>query len=224
MIDLDSLNPYEVLDVDPRSTIAEIKRAFQIALKTYGPGHMATCGLFTEEQREEILNKVQEAYNILMDPERRRQWDDILRQKGLYPQQDETKPSLKMGPAEILPRGVTSMRTIPKPPKEEDLSRKEEIESMVKEILQQAMERREWTGAIFRKIREIRGLSLEDVAQKTKIGRGHIRSIEEDAYTFLPPDVYVKGFLTQIAKVLKVDPELVVPPLMERIRRTRGPR
>lgn len=223
MIDLESLNPYEILDVDPRATVAEIKRAFQIAVKTYGPGHMATASIFTEEQREQILNKVHEAYNILMDPERRRQWDDILRQKGLFPL--EVEPPVRPIPLKEPP----TPSTIPKPKilelqKREDMGDKEEKARKIAELLEGARAKGQWSGNILRQAREIMGLTVEDVAQKTKIGRGHIRSIEEDSYTFLPPDVYVKGFITQIAKTVGVDPEVIVPPLMEKIRRTRGPR
>lgn len=221
MIELGSLNPYEVLDVDPRATVAEIKRAFQIALKTYGPGHMATAGLFTEEQREEILNKVHEAYNILMDPERRGHWDEILRQKGLYPLEAEQQFKLAaadtMLPIPPKPRGLETQTV-------EDPKLREERDQRVREVLAEAEQRGEWTGALLRQVREIRSISLEEIAQKTKIGRGHLRSIEEDSYDFLPPDVYVKGFLTQIAKVLGLEPSKVAFRIMEHIRKIRGPR
>lgn len=221
MIQLGSLNPYEVLDVDPRATVAEIKRAFQIALKTYGPGHMATAGLFTEEQREEILSKVHEAYNVLMDPERRGHWDEILRQKVLYPL--EAEPQFRPTAADTV---------LPMPPKArgpemhpaEDPKLREEREQRIRELLASAEQRGEWNGALLRQVREIRSITLDEIAQKTKIGRGHLRSIEEDSFEFLPPDVYVKGFLTQIAKVLGLDSAKVASKIMDHIRRIRGPR
>jgi curved DNA-binding protein CbpA len=221
MIELSSLNPYETLDVDPRATVAEIKRAFQIALKTYGPGHMATAGLFTEQQREEILSRVHEAYNILMDPERRGHWDEILRQKGLYPLEAEQQVR--------LPAPDVGSTTPPRPrPVEthlqEDPKLREERDQRVRELLAAAEQRREWSGSLLRQVREVRSLTLDDIAQKTKIGRGHLRSIEEDSYEFLPPDVYVKGFVTQIAKVLGLDAGSLAPRIMEHIRRSRGPR
>lgn len=221
MIELGTLNPYEVLDVDPRATVAEIKRAFQIALKTYGPGHMATAGLFTEEQREEIISKVHEAYNILMDPERRGHWDEILRQKGLYPL--EAEQQLRLGAPDVVlpippkPRGLETQPA-------EDPKVREERQQRVRELLSAAEQRGEWSGALLRQVREIRSITLDEIAQKTKIGRGHLRSIEEDSYEFLPPDVYVKGFLTQIAKVLGLESAKVASRIMDHIRRIRGPR
>lgn len=221
MIDLSSLNPYEILDVDPRATVAEIKRAFHIALKTYGPNHMATCGLFSEEQREEILKRVHEAYNILMDPERRAHWDEILRQKGQYPLEAEQPVRI---PAPGGPALVASRPCGFEMQPAEDPAIKQERENRVREVLSAAEHTGEWTGAILRQVREIRGLTLEQVAQRTKIGRGHLRFIEEDSYDFLPPDVYVKGFITQIAKVLGLDPGSIASRIMEQVRRKRGPR
>ncbi|MEJ5377594.1 MAG: helix-turn-helix domain-containing protein [bacterium] len=221
MIELGTLNPYEVLDVDPRATVAEIKRAFQIALKTYGPGHMATAGLFTEEQREEILSKVHEAYNVLMDPERRGHWDEILRQKGLYPLEAEQQHGVSAPdvavPIPPKPKGLEAQS-------QEDPKVRQEREQRVRELLAEAQHKGEWTGALLRQVREVRSMTLDEIAQKTKIGRGHLRSIEEDSYEFLPPDVYVKGFITQIAKVLGLDPGVVAPRIMDRIRKIRGPR
>jgi len=223
MMDLESLNPYEILDVDPRATVAEIKRAFQIALKTYGPGHMATASIFTEEQREQILNKVHEAYNMLMDPERRRQWDEILRQKGLFPVEAEPPPRPREDKEPPIPLAISRPRVL-ELQRKEDPAEKEEKDRRIRELVEEARAKGQWSGAILRQAREIRGLTIEDVAQKTKIGKGHIRSIEEDSYNFLPPDVYVKGFITQIAKTVGLDPEVIVPPLMEKVRRTRGPK
>jgi curved DNA-binding protein CbpA len=219
MIDLSSLNLYEVIDVDPRATVAEIKRAYQIALKTYGTNHMATYGLFTEAQREDVLNRVQEAYNVLMDPERRRQYDEQLRQRGDYPQERPTTTTNLEVPESTPPRPPLFES---KP--QEDPEAQQEAERLIEEVLASAAESGEWSGPILQQIREIRGLSLDDIAQHTKIHRGHLRSIEEDSYDFLPPDTYLKGFIHQISKVLRLDPESITPRLMDHIRRMRGVR
>ncbi len=211
------MSAYEILDVDPRATVAEIKRAFQIALKAYGTDHMATYGLFTEAQREEILNGVHEAYNILVDPERRRQFDEELHTRGRYPSERPAQASESEGvsPAAQRPRGLDVQRV-------EAPEVREERERLVREILTSAEERGEWSGALLKQLREIRGLSLDDIAQRTKISRGHLKSIEEDSFDFLPPDVYVKGFISQIARVIGLDSERITPRLMEHVRRRRG--
>jgi flagellar biosynthesis protein FlhG len=217
MIDLSTLTPYEILDVDPRATVAEIKRALQIALKAYGADHMATYGLFTEAQREEILNRVHEAYNVLVDPERRRQFDEELHTKGRYPSQRAVETQEPEGaPAPAQRHRAPDVQQVEAP------EVREERERLVRELLTSAEERGEWSGALLRQLREIRGLSLDDIAQRTKISRGHLKSIEEDSFDFLPPDVYVKGFILQLAKVIGLDAERITPRLMEHVRRKRG--
>lgn len=221
MIDLDSLSPYEILDVSPRATIAEIKRAFQIALRTYGGDHMATFGLFTEAEREEILNRVHEAYNILTDPELRRQYDEELRIQGHFPPDKEKivePPSRESGLTHQFRRNLAELG------KMEDPEVRQEKERLVRELLAAAEETGDWSGSLLRQVREIRGMSLDEIAQHTKISRGHLRNIEEDSFEYLPPDVYVKGFIVQVAKLLGLDPERVSPRLMEHIRRKRGER
>ena len=66
-----------------------------------------------------------------------------------------------------------------------------------------------FNGAALRKIRQLRGLSVEDVAEKTKIRRTYIEYIEEEQFTFLPAPVYVKGFVTLIASMLELPPQEV---------------
>jgi curved DNA-binding protein CbpA len=219
MIDLDSLNLYEILDVDPRATVEEIKRAYQIAQKTYSTEHMATYGLFSESERGKILQRVQGAYTVLIDPDRRREYDEELQRRGMYPATQAGEiiaPSYSQPP---LPQFL---------PEEEELQAgaddRQELDRLVKEILESAEESGHWSGKVLREIRELRGLSLETIAHRTKISRGHLRYIEDDSFDYLPPDVYVKGFIMQISKVLGLDPDHTTSRLMEHIRKTRGVR
>jgi cytoskeleton protein RodZ len=58
--------------------------------------------------------------------------------------------------------------------------------------------------------RDLRNLSLREVAKSTRIKENFLRAIEEDRYELLPPAIYVKGFLTIYAKYLSLDPHDVV--------------
>jgi hypothetical protein len=180
---------------------------------------MATYGLFTEEQRDEILNRVHESYNILTDPERRRQCDEELRGRGDYPSEHHAERPAHETVTPSPPRArIFELQRV------DDPELREEKDRRIREVLTSAEERGEWTGGLLKRVREIHDLSLDDIAQKTKIGRGHLRSIEEDSFDFLPPDVYVKGFVVQISKVLGLDSNRITPRLMEYIRRRRGAR
>ncbi len=61
-------------------------------------------------------------------------------------------------------------------------------------------------GETFRKAREARGLSLEDVARLTKINLRYIKAIESDSFDVLPGGVYTRGFLRSYARLLDLDP------------------
>ena len=60
-------------------------------------------------------------------------------------------------------------------------------------------------GALIRAIREARGMTLEELAEATKIRRPYLSAVEQEDLVNLPARVYLRGFLTQVARVLKLD-------------------
>lgn len=60
-------------------------------------------------------------------------------------------------------------------------------------------------GTVIKDLREARGLTVEQLADMTKIRRPYLKAIEEQDFANLPARVYLRGFLTQVARVLKVD-------------------
>jgi hypothetical protein len=63
----------------------------------------------------------------------------------------------------------------------------------------------EVNGQTLRRLREFRRLELDELAEATKIRRAYLAAIEEQDFENLPSRVYLRGFLTQIARVLRVD-------------------
>ena len=55
-------------------------------------------------------------------------------------------------------------------------------------------------GLFLQQMREARGLSLHDVAQRTKIGSFQLQGIEEQRFDILPAPVYLRGFLKEYAR------------------------
>lgn len=64
----------------------------------------------------------------------------------------------------------------------------------------------ETAGARLKKIRQEKGLSLEDMQKKTKIHPNILRSIEGDSITDLSP-IYLKGFIKIYCNSLGLDPK-----------------
>lgn len=60
-------------------------------------------------------------------------------------------------------------------------------------------------GELLREARETRGLSLSDVEEATKIRQKYLEAMEEGDYTRLPPRIYMRGFLKNLADFLEID-------------------
>lgn len=69
-------NYYQILNVSPDVAQAEIKAAYREMAKKFHPD------INREQGSEEIFKIIQEAYEVLSDPERRRQYDETLRQSS----------------------------------------------------------------------------------------------------------------------------------------------
>ncbi len=79
--------------------------------------------------------------------------------------------------------------------------------SLSKELSKEIEDEVEWTGTFVRKLRDARNISLEELSEHTKISKTYLNAIEEEDYTKLPAPVYLRGFLIQIARFLKLPAE-----------------
>lgn len=64
----------------------------------------------------------------------------------------------------------------------------------------------EFNGELLRRVREARACSLQQVADRTRISKGHLENVEADRYSALPPPVYLRGILMNLARELGLDP------------------
>jgi transcriptional regulator with XRE-family HTH domain len=75
-------------------------------------------------------------------------------------------------------------------------------------------------GAALRRAREARGLSLNDVAQTTRIQARYLRALEEDApEDDFPGQVYARFFLREYARSLELDDAALMTMLDARVKR-----
>jgi cytoskeleton protein RodZ len=65
-------------------------------------------------------------------------------------------------------------------------------------------------GTLLRDARERAGLSLDAVAQQLKLAPRQVRAIEEDDYARLPGRTFVRGFVRNYARIVRLDPDAVV--------------
>lgn len=74
-------------------------------------------------------------------------------------------------------------------------------------------------GAVFARLREGVGASLEDIVQITKIKKGYLVALEQNNYAALPGAAYVRGFVGQYAQALGLNTPDVVESYMARYKR-----
>lgn len=79
-------NFYEILEVHPGANQEEVYRAFHKAKATYSPNSPAMYSIFSKEEASELIKLIEEAYSVLSDPARRREYDlKILESQTAYP-------------------------------------------------------------------------------------------------------------------------------------------
>ncbi len=75
-----------------------------------------------------------------------------------------------------------------------------------------------WSGEVLRKLREARGISLQQISDRTKVTRHHVENIEADRFELLPASVYLRGILLSIARELRLDGQKVARSYLERVQ------
>lgn len=72
------------------------------------------------------------------------------------------------------------------------------------------LEPEETLGRFLKRERDLRGVSLREIAETTKINVRVLEALEADDYDSLPPRAFIIGFLRAYAQCLKIDPQEVI--------------
>ena len=65
-------------------------------------------------------------------------------------------------------------------------------------------------GGQLKAAREAAGLSLDQVAQQLKLAPRQVRALEEENFGMLPGRTFTRGFMRNYARLLSLDPDLLV--------------
>ncbi len=176
---------HDLLEVDRGATDEEIRRAYKRVGQIYDRESMACYGLFDGASRDALEARLEEAYDVLLDPARRRPYE------------------LSVFPLEPSPDPVPSFPESdePKPPPP---------------VITPDTE---FSGPLLRAVRESQGVSIREIGQRTKIGAAHLEALEGEEFDSLPAPVYVRGFVTEVAKFLRLDPDQVSRSYVGRYKR-----
>ena len=70
-------------------------------------------------------------------------------------------------------------------------------------------------GETLRRERELRQISLREIAEATKINLRYLDALERDDFRHLPGGVFNKGFVRAYAQFIGIDPETMVTAYLE---------
>jgi flagellar biosynthesis protein FlhG len=183
---------YEALGLSRSAIDEEIRRAYKRQKEIYQDDSVAIASLFLEGELRREQSRLDESYDTLLDPVRRRAYD-----LSTFP--DEENRSL----SEISVRPALAAEQL----------------LLQKELEREIGLDTEFSGELLRRIRESRGIELAEIAQITKIGRAHLLAIEDENEHALPATVYARGFLVELAKFLRLDPTRVQKTYLRRLAR-----
>lgn len=217
-------NYYEILELPVDATPEEIHRGYLRAKNAYSQDSLALYSLMSQEECNEVLNLIEEAYSILSEPNKRRQYDAA---RGLtsggssFNSYDPAQHFIKRDDDHSLGQATstTSKKSMTKIVAQNRFSLEYSENADFEKEIEQATE---FSGEFLKKIREYKNVELNRMADMTKVSKTYIRNIEDEAFDKLPASVYVRGFVYQYAKSLKLNPELVANSFLYRMKKAKG--
>lgn len=222
-MDAERKNYYEVLEVETNATPQQIEASYVRSKNAYTGDSVALYSLMTKDECDRYLGEIEEAYAVLGFPEKRKEYDRHrgLNQSGYAPQ----RPS-----ASTTNEGTHQYENFGSNLNEAKVSK---IVAQQKFALEYTpndeMERKiqdttDFTGPFLKSIREYKNMTIERLAELTRVSKTHLNAIENEDLPKLPADVYVRGYVYQFAKVLKLNPEQVAASYMLSFKKLKASR
>lgn len=215
-MDAEKKNYYEALEIETNANPQQIENAYIRARNAYSGDSVALYSLMTKDECDSILGQIEEAYSVLGFPEKRREYDRLrgFNQSGLAPvrslEQIHTVSTIEDRPKDAIQYENFGSNLIEAKVSKITAQKKfgldyEENTEMDRKI----RECSDFSGKFLKEIREYKNVSVDRMAEMTRISKTHIIAIEDENVAKLPAEVYVRGYVYQYAKVLKLNPDQV---------------
>jgi curved DNA-binding protein CbpA len=281
-------NYYETLEIRPDASAQDVRNAYLRLKSSYRKDNPALYSVLDPGETEDMIAKIEEAFQFLSDPDSRREYDerngfaDRIERKifnidrapptpvsgSPFPPMEGGDETDMIAPTtdfegmntrgETTQTGINAFSLPTQPPREANsfldtlpkverplsrpvapagtgfIERRQSLPTVpitastnivnpsIDAVAAEVMHETEWRGPTLRRVRELRRYSLDDVASLTKISKNHLLAIEEESFTKLPAPVFVRGFLLQIARTLKIPAEQVAAAYLARLAKRPG--
>ncbi len=206
-------NYYEFLEISQEASQQEIDKAYKAAKRTYSVTNVALYSIFSKEEASELNNIIEEAYSILSNPKLKNEYDlglnlqlkkiskkdkdNSRRHKKSAPLQDETNVA-------VLRNGV--------------ISKKHDKDSVFEEKIKNLSD---CSGHFLKRVRQYKNISIDEVAQFSKISKLNIVAVEDQDLENLPSRVFIRGFALQISRLVGLNEKAFTDGYMNFIDETR---
>jgi curved DNA-binding protein CbpA len=207
---IEELDFYEILNLRVDATDQDIRNAYILAVATYHPDALASYGVLSPEERRSVLDQIEKAFETLGNAEARKAYDALIL---------PTRPEFQQ---RAFFRKSTDKLEI------EDAAEEERLWDRLKSLLFPAKskkkkpdpgnghDRKDWKalqrsrhfyGEYLKRVREERGLTIENVAQISGIDPGILRLLEEEETASLPGGKETYTLVRRYARCLGIDAE-----------------
>ncbi|MFI5306608.1 MAG: helix-turn-helix domain-containing protein [Polyangiales bacterium] len=177
---------HDLLEIERGASDEDIRRAYKRARDVYAHDALCCYGLYEPHEIEKLRARLDEAFDVLVDPARRRPYE-----LSVFPDEPEPRPEAA------------------------EAARDEEPARPPPDVTPDT----QFTGALLRQVRESQRMTLHEINQRTKISLPYLKAIEDDDFGRLPELVYTSGFLKELGRHLRLDPQQVSRTYVGRYKR-----
>jgi len=202
---------YEILDIPVQASPFEIRQAYKSALAIYNEDSLATYSFFSEHEREEVLKRIEDAFLILTDEDKRAVYDRQLIHDGKIASTDVEKKEKKKAVPLFQTKTVVEKNALFQ--RIQDRIRETDVKGIAEGILSKDL----ISGSDLRHLRESVGIGIEEIYEVTRITASTLKAIEQDEYDKLPTTIYLKNFLKSYAEMLQIDSEKIIAGYMKNL-------
>lgn len=211
-------NYYEILEIKENATQQEIFLAYEKAKQTYSVDNKALSSVFSAEEAAELRNMIEEAYEVLRNDTYRNVYEKRML-ANTFSQDEMTAAAIKTASNEMFKRADL-------PVVEEKATKAQSpiIQNSEAPVVDPVFEadiaaRKEWNGDDLKQVREYRKLSYDELTDITKINPWYIAALEKMDAANLPVEVFVRGYVLQVAKALGLKEKTVADSYMRQFRK-----